>query len=63
MRNDMTFKVIRGQGQGHGPVKFVEMVEIKVYLLRHLWRYILNFFVDYDNTGQYLNLIEPHLGE
>ena len=40
MRKDMTFKVIRDQGQGHGPVKFAKLAEIKVYFLRHLWRYL-----------------------
>ena len=25
--NDMTFKVIGGQGQGHGPVKVIEKVK------------------------------------
>ena len=31
-----TFKVIRGQGQGHGGVKVAKMAIFKVYLLRHL---------------------------
>ena len=57
MRNDTTFKVTRGQGQGHGPVKFAKMAEIKV-CLRHMWG-ILNIVDDYDSTGQNLNSIEP----
>ena len=37
--NDMIFKVIRGQGQGHGPVKVAKIADFEVYLLRHLLRY------------------------
>ena len=59
-RNDMTFKVIRGQGQGQGSVKFAKMAEITVYFLCHLWG-ILNIVDDCDSTGQYLNFIEPDL--
>ena len=33
----MTFKVIRGQGEGHQAAKFAKMTIFKVYLLRHLW--------------------------
>ena len=32
-----TFKVIQGQGQGHGGVKVAKMAIFKLYLLRHLW--------------------------
>ena len=47
MRNDMTLrqdmrkndKVIRGQGQGHGPVKYAKMADFEVYLLRYLLKY------------------------
>ena len=39
MRNDMTFKVIRRQGQGHGPFEVAKMADFEVYLLRHLLRY------------------------
>ena len=35
--NDIGFKVIQGQGQGHGGVKVAKMAIFKVYLLRHLW--------------------------
>ena len=35
--SDIDFKVIRGQGQGHGGVKVAKMAIFKVYLLRHLW--------------------------
>ena len=37
MRNDITFKVI--QGQGHGPFTVAKMADSEVYLLRHLMRY------------------------
>ena len=36
MRNDITFKVIRGQGQGHGPFKVAKMADFEVYLLRQI---------------------------
>ena len=31
----MTFKDIRGQGQGHRAPKYSKMADLKVYLLRH----------------------------
>ena len=42
MSDDMTFKVIRGQRQGHGPIKYAKMAEIKVqqlYRCLHLQPY------------------------
>ena len=33
IHNDITFKVIRGQDQGHRPVKFAKLADFKVYLL------------------------------
>ena len=35
IHDDMTFKVIPGQGQGHRAPKDVKMADLKVYLLRH----------------------------
>ena len=55
---DMTFKVIRGRGRGHGPVKFVKMADFEVYFYRHLLRfpYIGD---DSDTMGEYPIIIWP----
>ena len=59
MPNVMISKVIRGQGQGHGSVKFAKMAEFKV--ASAICRGILNVVDDYDTTGQYLNFLENFL--
>ena len=52
----MSFNVIRGRDQGHGPVKFAKIAEIKVSFA--ICGGILTVVDDYDSTGQYLKLIE-----
>ena len=52
IRNDIIFKVIRGQGQGHGPVKVAKVADFEVYLLRQLLRHpeiLLMIIINWDN--------------
>ena len=40
LSNDMTFEVIRGQGQGHRASKIAKITMFGVYLVHHLVRYL-----------------------
>ena len=44
LSNDVSFEVIRGQGQGHWASEVSKITIFKVYLLRHLVRYLEYFW-------------------
>ena len=55
--NDITFKVIQGQGQGHEPFKVVKMVMFDRFSFLIFWD-ILNIIDDYCTMDQYLIVYE-----
>ena len=59
IHDDMLFKVIRGQGQGHRAAKYTKMADLKDLIFYGIVIARLNAVVVCDTIGQYLHLVGP----